>query len=689
VAHPECCGLAGALRPVDLASDPALEGSAPPGVRADEPLLPGGDPRPPVTAPPHDAIAMLDLEGRFLAANQKLALMAGFDREEDLLASGKDCFDLLAPEDRQRARDNIREFVETGIARSIEYWGIRRDGSRIPTEISGSLMRDPCGNPRAMIVVIRDVTERTQIAAALRQSEELYRSVVENIDVGIAVVDSDHTILAVNRALARMVGRPPRELMGLKCFREFEKRPAICGHCAGAKAMATGRPASRETEGVRDDGGRFPVRIQAFPLFGPDGTSHRFIELVEDIAQRKRAGALLQRAKEAAERASHAKTEFLANMSHEIRTPLTAILGYADLLLDGAEPAQVQEAADTIKRNGQHLLAIINDILDISKIEAGRLEPEPRSCSPHRVVEEIVSLLRGRAEAKGLRMAADFDGPIPETIHTDPVRLRQILANLLGNAIKFTEIGGVRLVTRLVRQPDAPPLLRFDVRDTGLGLTENQIGLLFKPFSQADASIQRSYGGTGLGLAISRRLAELLGGGISVTSTPGIGSTFSVTVATGPLEGVRMVEGVQPAPLAPPSAVPDDIRLACRVLLAEDGPDNRRLISRVLGKLGAEVTVAENGQAALDAALAAQRDARPFDLILMDIQMPVMDGYEATGRLRQAGFTGPIIALTAHALLEDQQKCLAAGCDDYMSKPVVARDLVQRIAAHLARETPA
>ena len=632
-----------------------------------------------------DAIAVIGLDGRFLMANHGTALLAGFDSVEDLLSSGKGGFDLLAPEDRQRASDNIRKVIERGVLRDVEYCAIRRDGSRLPTEISASLLRDPSGNPKALILAIRDITKRRQAEAALGQSEELYRSVVENIDAGIALVDANHTIVAVNPAQARILDKAVDDLIGKKCFREFEKRDRVCPHCQGAQAMATGRPAGRETEGVRDDGSRVSVQVRAFPLFGPDGAAMGFVELVEDITKRKQAKEMLQKAKEAAEAANRAKSEFLANMSHEIRTPLTAILGYADVLLDNPQPGEAREAAATVKRNGEHLLALINDILDISKIEAGKLGPEFSRCRPHQIVDEVVSLMRVRADAKGLQLAVEYHEPVPETIQTDPVRLRQILTNLVGNAVKFTELGSVRVVTRLVDQREHEPKLRFDVTDTGIGLAEHQIGAIFQPFTQVDGSMQRRFAGTGLGLAISKRLAELLGGDITVSSTPGKGSTFSVTVPTGPLEGVAVIARPPATPLAPRSPALDEIKLACRLLLAEDGPDNQRLISLVLRKAGAEVTVAENGQVAVDRALAAQREGRPFEVILMDIQMPVMNGYEATARLRQEGFRGPIIALTAHAMTEDRHKCLDAGCDDYLSKPVAPRELAKLVGVHLGK----
>jgi len=390
------------------------------------------------------------------------------------------------------------------------------------------------------------------------------------------------------------------------------------------------------------------------------------------------ANANLSRLNRAAEAATRAKSEFLANMSHEIRTPMTAILGFADVLLgeDGLEkaPPERVNAFETIKRNGEYLLQLINDILDLSKIEAGKLEVERTACSPAKVLADVVSLMHVPADAKGLPVIVEYVGPIPESIQSDALRLRQILINLIANAIKFTETGSVRVVTRLVRGPDRSPRIQFDIADTGIGMTPRQMEKLFQPFTQGDGMVTKRFGGTGLGLSICRRLAEMLGGGVTLTSTPNKGSTFSVTVETGPLEGVRLLDNpALDAATAAAQTKPEaaaDIALNGRILLAEDGPDNQRIIAFVLKKAGADVTLAENGRIACEKALAACDAGSPFGLILMDMQMPVMDGYEATRQLRQTGYNRPIVALTAHAMAGDDEKCRQAGCDDYLTKPI-------------------
>ena len=409
----------------------------------------------------------------------------------------------------------------------------------------------------------------------------------------------------------------------------------------------------------------------------------------------------LEELNQAVEEANRAKSEFLANMSHEIRTPMTAILGFSEVLhenitcctiCDEHESCQLRQQnkshVETIRTNGEYLIGIINDILDLSKIEAGKLEVEHIQCSPCHILSEVASLMRVRATAKNLPLEIEYDGPIPHRIRSDPTRLRQILINLTSNAVKFTEVGKVRLVARLLGAECDDPTMQFKVVDSGIGMTEEQIDKLFKPFHQADTSTTRKFGGTGLGLAISKRLAEKLGGDVTVRSRPGEGTTFTVTVATGSLDGVKLLDSPAEAQVSSDpekNSTAPKTKLDCRVLLAEDGPDNQRLIAFLLKKAGAEVVLAENGQTAYDLALAARDEGTPFDVILMDMQMPVMDGYDATEKLRKARYTGPIIALTAHAMSADRGKCLNAGCDDYMAKPIDHKKLISLVAQY-ARE---
>ncbi len=343
------------------------------------------------------------------------------------------------------------------------------------------------------------------------------------------------------------------------------------------------------------------------------------------------------------------------------------------------------EHVDTIRRNGKHLLTIINDILDLSKIEAGKMTVEKIRQNPMNVVEDVKSLMQVKAAEAGISFGVEFVGAIPEFIETDPVRLRQILINLIGNSIKFTENGGVRLVVRFVAVGERAHL-QFDVIDTGIGMTPEQVESLFSPFTQADSTTTRRFGGTGLGLTISRQLANMLGGDLTIESTvPGKGTQFRLTIGIGSIENVRLIEVPESYQsrsdfdAAQQAEISDDALAGMNILLAEDGPDNQRLIQFMMTKLGALITIAENGATAVETARRALRDGTPFDIILMDMQMPIMDGYQATRELRKQGYDGAIIALTAHAMEGDREKCINAGCDEYATKPISKQVVVPMI----------
>ena len=389
--------------------------------------------------------------------------------------------------------------------------------------------------------------------------------------------------------------------------------------------------------------------------------------------------------------ASRSKSEFLANMSHEIRTPMTAVIGYADLLLDpGINASERLDHVQTIRRNGEHLLSLLNEILDLSKIEAGKMTLESVSCSPSQIIVDVCSLMRVRAVEKGLDFEVEFATPIPETIVSDPTRLRQSLLNLVGNAIQFTHRGSVRIVARCDAPEGPSPRLTLEVADTGVGMTHEQQARLFQAFEQADNSTTRRFGGTGLGLAICHRLAAMMGGEITVESLPGRGSSFTLSVSTGPLDGVRMFVGLTEAEIPEVGGgakrEAESAPLRCAVLLAEDGIDNQILISTVLRKAGASVVIAENGRLAVERTLAAAVAGSPVDVVLMDMQMPELDGYGATARLRQKGYRAPIIALTAHAMAGDRERCLNAGCDDYLTKPIHRTRLVETVRRWMEKQ---
>ncbi|HLP85131.1 MAG TPA: ATP-binding protein, partial [Phycisphaerales bacterium] len=416
------------------------------------------------------------------------------------------------------------------------------------------------------------------------------------------------------------------------------------------------------------------------------GVAGIYVIMGEMVRQQEMQKQLAESQAQNARALANARSEFLANMSHEIRTPMTAILGYAELLVHEKALTEDERRGHiyTIRRNGEHLLGLINDVLDLSKIEAGKMEVESLACAPIDVVNDVVSLLALKAKDKQLALKADFAFPLPASITSDPLRLRQVLLNLCGNAIKFTKQGGV---TIRVSHDVANAQMCFDVIDTGVGMTPAQIAKLFGAYAQAEASTARQFGGTGLGLNISKHLAKLLGGDIIVTSEPGSGSTFSVRVSTGDLANIPMLTTLPDANAAKASASTSDApALNCRVLLAEDAVDNQRLVSFLLRKAGAQVEIAETGVQARDFARDAFVKGKPFAVVLMDMEMPEMDGLTATRELRATGYKLPIVALTAHALASEQEKAKAAGCDDYLTKPVNKQQLIATVAKFAAAQ---
>ena len=520
------------------------------------------------------------------------------------------------------------------------------------------------GKAEGMVVTFIDVTELKRVEALSRRHERQLQLITDSLPVLISYADCEQHYRFNNLAYERwfgisrdsMHGRHVREVMGDAAYQAAlpSIQRALAGEFAGYEVAMQNRDGSERT-----------IRAEFIPDRGSRGNVRGYVSITYDITEERRIGRSLSEAKRAAEEASLAKSDFLANMSHEIRTPLTAILGYGELLATHTTDPDNLACIDAIRRNGKHLVEIINDILDLSKIEAGMLRTELVRISPGGVLRDVVDSLRVRAAEKGLTLELSHDGPLPETIESDPTRVRQILLNLLSNAIKFTDQGGVRVAARLRA---AERLLEVDVVDTGIGISVEQQASLFAPFTQADGSITRRYGGTGLGLAISKRLVELLGGSISVDSTEHVGSTFRFTLSTGSLEQIALTREVglpSPAPLPPLS------RLNGRtILIVDDRRDMRYLIQTYLEEAGASVQSASDGAVAVQTVRAAQEQGRPFDAIVLDMQMPVMDGFQAAPKLREVGHRGRIIALTANAMKGDQERCLAAGCDEYLAKPV-------------------
>ena len=573
------------------------------------------------------------------------------------------------------------------------FWGIVICGMLLST-LAGLLART------------QGLAMRRARALADRMTADVKRLalVAERTNNAVTITDADRKIVWVNRGFTRLTGYTLEEVVGkspgklLQCEKTDSKTIEIMHNDLGA-----GRGVRVEVLNRAKDGREYIVDLDIQPLTDEAGKVTGYVSVVSDVTESKRAANALREARDAAEAATRTKSEFLANMSHEIRTPMTAILGYADLLADewqgGLTQRQRIEYLDTIKRNGEHLLAIINDILDISKIETGKMAVESIEMQPMQIVQDVVSLMLVKARDKGLYLQVIQESAVPATILSDPVRMRQVLMNLVGNAVKFTESGGVRILVRYENEPGsggAAPMLCFAIVDTGIGITAEQQARLFSPFEQADASTTRRFGGTGLGLRISKKLAEMLGGDIAVTSEVGKGSTFTFSLRAPMPANAEMLHVENGTHVVTPDKAENDRRpmlRGVRILLAEDGDDNRMLIAHHLRAAGAMVTAVENGRLAVEALTldgSVDGELAPawrFDLIITDMQMPEMDGYAATRLLRAKGYTGVIIALTAHAMAGDAEKCIAAGCNSYMSKPIDRGVLIETCAEELRRHT--
>lgn len=513
-----------------------------------------------------------------------------------------------------------------------------------------------------------------------------FRELHDYAPIGIVAIGSKGQVLAWNAKAREITGLAERDVLSTSfssLFHDPDRERIQHWSTFHSLRMESKEPIKLIAERIGPNG-----EIQFLELiFGPireqSPTSGKIV-MFQDITERKKTEAELHQAKLAAESANQAKSNFLANMSHEIRTPLGAVLGFSDLLANSESSTQDRQLwAEAIKRNGSQLMRIIDEVLDLSKIEAGALELDITPCRIPVLVSEVHSMLSIRAEEKALELRVFNLGPIPLEIKTDSTRLKQILVNVIGNAIKFSSAGSIDVAISFVDHQESARLI-FDVKDRGPGLTHEQSSSLFQPFVQADSSVTRSYGGTGLGLALSRRLARALGGEVSLQQTmPGKGSVFRVEVPTAKREHLRFVDRIKPE-IRPTGHYErfraEEKRLqGFRILLVEDSIDNQVLVSRLLKAAGADVSLAQNGADGLEKALNGY-----FDIVLMDLQMPVLDGYGATAQLRAKGYPRPIIALTAHAMREERDHCLRIGFSEHITKPINRSLLLETIEHFVA-----
>ena len=625
-----------------------------------------------------DAIVTVDSQQRVVIFNRAAEAMFGYCAAEML---GQPVDRLIPSHLHQAHRGHVARFGAgeealqgMGDADRVVH-GLRRDGSEFPIEASISRVRRDSGTEYT--VIMRDVTERTRAARQLAATATMLRQTVEHMPLGVSVMDAKLDIIAFNDQFLTLLGfARDRFAVGdpLAKFLRFnaergEYGPGDADAQVQERLKLARRAEAHRFERTLSDGTVVEVRGTPVPGGG-------FVTVYTDVTARHEESRRLIEARENAEGAARAKSEFLATMSHEVRTPMNGVLGLADLLLDTDMSLDQRDYVETIQRSGQALLEILNDILDLSKIEAGKLDFEAIAFDPLQAMNDVLALSGSRASAKGLLLSGDAAPDLPRDVIGDPGRLRQVLGNLIGNSLKFTDAGQVRIEAGVADSTADEVVLRYTITDTGIGMTAEQRDKLFRPFTQADASTTRRFGGTGLGLAICLRLVEMMGGAFTVTSEPGQGSIFSFTM--------RCKRAAAGATRAAASEALTPRRFAGRVLVVEDNVVKRKVARATLKGFGIEVLEAENGSLALQV-LARER----VDLVFMDVHMPVMDGLEATRRIRLAEAAGelagrrPIVAMTANVLREAVAACNQAGMDDFLPKPFTRRQIVDMLSRWL------
>ncbi|MBL8486391.1 MAG: PAS domain S-box protein [Rhodocyclaceae bacterium] len=648
-----------------------------------------------------DMIWAKDLEKRYIFANKAICtqLLNAADTAEpvgrtDLFFAGRER--ACHPENPEwhtfgeMCQDSDAVTLARGVPSVFEEFGHVK-GRMLHLDVRKAPFLNEQGQVIGTVGSARDITERKQIDAELDRHRRHLESLVEERTAallatearashilqsaadGLYGVDGDGRVTFINPAACRMLGYDPGQVIGRSAHALFHDRrpggePYPQDACPAQEAIRSGRQVRVDDEVYwRADGQPFPVMYAVHPM-DQDGRNGAVISFVDMTAQRAATEAR-EKALQAAENLARVRSEFLANMSHEIRTPLNGVLGFAQIGHRNADDAEkARSAFERILASGSLLLGVVNEVLDFSKIEVGELRIDPIEMSFSAVAEHAIDLVRERAGAKGLELRVELAANIPPTCIGDPLRIGQVLLNLLANAVKFTEAGRVSLSAF---RDGGEMVVR--VSDTGIGIGAAQQGNIFNPFQQADASTTRRFGGTGLGLAISRKIAELMGGSIGVESEPGVGSTFEFRLPcvepacpAAPTRGDPDARGLPPKPLS-----------GLTILVAEDDEINQLVLQENLVEDGARVVIVSNGREAVER---VERDgAQAYDVILMDIQMPEMDGYEATRRILDLAPALPIIGQTAHAFREEKEKCLAIGMVGHLSKPIDPAGMVELI----------
>lgn len=633
-----------------------------------------------------DLVFVLDKDFTYIELHQN-------SDNQDLLLEpshflGKRFTDIPFPEPaRSTILTALTACLETNQTQSAAYHLDIPDGRRW-YDLKATPLAGADGQIAGITSVVRNITIHKEAEASLRRSDARYRALFEQNHDAVFIIDLEMRYLDANQRAVEIYGYTVEE------FRQMQGRAPLSvterSENSFARLLAGEKFPLLERTSRHKDGRLFPVELNAELVRDENGDPLHVQCVVRDITDRKQAEEALQAAiKEAremaqrADSANRAKSEFLANMSHEIRTPMNGIIGMTGLLFTTELTNEQHQYARTIQSSGKLLLALLNDILDFSRIEAGKLNIETHNFNLRDLLEEVAVSLSLPVEEKDLEFSHAIDAGTPTQLHGDAYRLRQVLINLVSNAIKFTHSGGVTVQATTASEEDNTIWLRFVVRDTGIGIAPDKLEYIFDKFVQVDSSARRQYGGSGLGLAISRQLVELMGGKIGVSSKVGQGSEFWFVV---PLEKQTKSIGSRTGPLLHLSQATTDLfaQRAPHILLAEDNLINQQVVLRVLQKLGITADVAGNGRDAVRMVVGGS-----YDLVLMDVQMPEMDGLEATRHIRAKGQRIPIIALTAHAMAGDRDICLAAGMDDYLPKPVLPQTLIEMLGRWLSLATPA